>query len=85
MANNSYTSLNPQQKAKPRKRISGAAMMVRGAILAGIGIVISLISYAFASSAADSGGTGYYTVFYGMIVVGVIYLIVGFFRMLAGK
>jgi hypothetical protein len=84
MANNPYTSTNQQQNPKPKKT-SGAAMMARGAIFAAVGIVISMISYSCASAAADSGGTGYYTVFYGIIVIGIIYFIVGFFKMLAGR
>jgi hypothetical protein len=84
MANNPYTSANQQQNSRPKKT-SGAAMMARGAILAVVGIVISMISYSCASAAASSGSTGYYTVFYGAIVIGINYFIVGFFKMLAGR
>jgi hypothetical protein len=50
-----------------------------------VGIVISMISYSCASAVASSGGTGYYTVFYGAIAIGAIYLIVGLFKMLLGR
>lgn len=59
-------------------------MMLRGVILLVGGIVLSLISYSCASSAADNGGTGYYTIFTGAVVVGAIYAIVGFFRWIMG-
>lgn len=83
MANNPNTLGTQQQSAKPKA--SGASMMARGALLTIVGIVISFISYFWASAVSDNGGTGYYTVFYGIIVIGIIYFLVGLVRMLAGK
>src|SRR5436853_6162225 len=70
------------QPARPRRvsrRSRGLTMMLRGTILVVGGIVLSLISYSCASSVADNGGTGYYTIFTGAIVIGVIYAIIGCF------
>jgi len=57
--------------------------MIRGALMAVVGIAITVISYANAQSQADSGSTGYYVVFTGLIVFGVIYFFIGLFRWLA--
>jgi hypothetical protein len=73
------------QQQSPKPKTSGAAMMARGAMLTVVGIVISFISYSCASAVADNGGTGYYSVFYGIIVIGIIYFLIGLVRMLAGK
>jgi hypothetical protein len=60
-------------------------MMLQGVILVVGGIVLSLISYSCASSVAENGGTGYYTIFTGAVVIGVIYTIIGLFRWIAGR
>jgi hypothetical protein len=62
-----------------RKNNKGASMMVYGLLAAVIGLVITGISY----SMAPDGGT--YTVFTGLIVVGIIYFVMGFFKMLSGR
>jgi hypothetical protein len=67
------------------RRSRGLKMMLRGVILLVGGIVLSLISYSCASSAADSGGTGYYTIFTGAMIIGAIYAIFGFFRWIMGR
>jgi hypothetical protein len=84
---------NPQTAAPKRKagryswlrNASGKALMIRGALMAVVGIVITAVSYANAQSQADSGGTGYYVVFTGLIVFGVIYFFIGLFRWLATR
>jgi hypothetical protein len=75
------------QRAKPprmSRRSRGLAMILRGVLLVVGGIVLSMISYSCASSIADNGGTGYYTIFTGAIVIGAMYAIVGFIRWLRG-
>jgi hypothetical protein len=67
------------------KKTSGVSMMGYGALATIIGIIITGISYSQASAVAESGGIGHYTIFTGLIVVGIIYFIIGFFKMLAGK
>jgi hypothetical protein len=59
--------------------------MLLGVILVVGGIVVSVISYSSAISAVGSGGTGYYIIFTGPIVIGAICAIVGFFRWLMGR
>jgi hypothetical protein len=81
---------NPQTVAPKRKagryswmrNASGKALMLRGALMAVVGIAITAISYANAQSQADSGGTGYYVVTSGLIVFGVLYFFIGLFRWL---
>ena len=68
-----------------RRRGRGLTMVLRGVILVVGGIVLSLISYSCASSVAENGGTGYYTIFTGAVVIGVIYTIIGFFRWITGR
>jgi hypothetical protein len=58
---------------------SGFAMMGRGALATIIGLVITGISY----SMTPDGGT--YTICTGLIVCGIIYFVIGFFKMLAGR
>ena len=78
------------QAAKPMRRAryswmrnaSGAALMVRGGLMAIAGIVITAVSYSSAQSQADSGGSGTYVVFTGLIVFGVIYFFIGLVRWL---
>lgn len=62
-----------------KKSISGASMMVYGVLATIIGLVITGISYAM----TPDGGT--YTVFTGLIVGGIVYFVIGFFKKLAGK
>ncbi len=84
------TLANPQTVAPKRKagryswirNTSGKALMLRGALMAVVGIAITAISYANAQSQADSGGTGYYVVTSGLIVFGVLYFFIGLFRWL---
>jgi hypothetical protein len=64
------------------RRSRGLALMLLGGILIVGGIVLSVISYSFASSAA---GNGYYTIFTGPIVIGIICTIFGFFRWIMGR
>ncbi len=81
---------NPQQVTpKPKakryswlRNASGKSLMLRGALMAVVGIAITAISYAYAQSQADSGGTGYYVVTSGLIVFGVLYFFIGLFRWL---
>lgn len=77
--------LNSGRPQRVRRRSRGLTMMLRGVILVVGGIVLSLISYSCASSVAENGGTGYYTIFTGAVVIGVIYTIVGLFRWIAGR
>lgn len=78
------------QAARPRRRTryswmrnaSGTALMLRGGLMAVIGIVITVISYSVAQSQADSGGSGTYVVFTGLILFGVIYFFIGLVRWL---
>jgi hypothetical protein len=63
----------------------GLGMILWGVLLVIGGTVLSIISYSCASSVANSGGTGYYTIFTGAIVIGAIYAIAGFFRWLLGR
>ncbi len=77
-----------QQQARPRRvlrRSRGLRQMLVGVLLLVGGILASSISYSFASSAAQSGGTAYYTIFTGAIVIGAIYTILGFFRWIMGR
>jgi hypothetical protein len=84
---------NPQTAAPKRKtggyswlrNASGKALMIRGALMAVVGIAITAITYANAQSQADSGGSGYYVVCSGLIVFGVIYFFIGLFRWLATR
>ena len=62
-----------------KKSISGASMMGYGVLAIIVGLVITGISY----SMTPDGGS--YTVFIGLIVGGIIYLVIGFFKMLAGR
>ena len=62
-----------------RKTNKSVSMMVYGVLAAVIGLVITGISY----SMAPDGGS--YTIFTGLIVVGIIYFVMGFFKMLSGK
>lgn len=80
-----------QQRAMPWRRAgryswmrnaSGSALMLRGGLMAVIGIVITAISYTNAQSQAESGGSGTYIVFTGLIVFGVIYFFIGLVRWL---
>ena len=64
------------------RNASGKALMIRGALMAVVGIAITAISYANAQSQADSGGTGYYVVTSGLIVFGVLYFFIGLVRWL---
>jgi hypothetical protein len=64
------------------RNASGKALMIRGALMAVVGIAITAISYANAQSQADSGGTGYYIVTSGLIVFGVLYFFIGLVRWL---
>jgi hypothetical protein len=76
------------QSSRPRRvlrRSRGLTMMLQGVILIVGGIVLSLISYSCASSVADTGGAGYYTIFTGAVVIGAIYAIVGFLRWILGR
>src|SRR5260370_17121 len=90
---NQGAQANPQKVAPKRKagryswlrNASGKALMIRGALMAVVGIAITAITYANAQSQADSGGTGYYVVFTGLIVFGVIYFFIGLFRWLATR
>lgn len=58
---------------------SGISMMGYGALATIIGLVITEISY----SMTPDGG--HYTIFTGLIVGGIIYFVIGFFKMLAGR
>ena len=60
-------------------RANGITMMGYGALATIIGLVITGISY----SMTPDGGT--YTVLTGLIVGGIIYFVIGFFKMLVGK
>ena len=79
------------QKAMPRRRAgrygwmrnaSGSALMLRGGLMAVVGIVVSIISYSAAQSQAETSGSGTYAVFSGLIVIGAIYFIMGLIRWL---
>jgi len=59
--------------------------MLVGVVLIVGGILASVISYSFASSAAQSGSTGYYIIFTGAIVIGAIYTIIGFVCWIMGR
>lgn len=81
------TYMSGPQRARPpcmSHRSRGLRMILRGVLLVIGGTVLSIISYSCASSVADNGGTGYYTIFTGAIVIGAIYAIAGFFRWLLG-
>jgi len=67
------------------RRNRGLGMILWGVLLVIGGTVLSIISYSYASSVANSGGSGYYTIFTGAIVIGAIYAIAGFFRWLLGR
>ncbi len=84
---NQGLALSPQPARLRRvlRRSRGLRQMLVGGILVVGGILASVISYSFASSAAQSGSTGYYTIFTGAIVIGAIYNIVGFFRWIMGR
>jgi hypothetical protein len=60
-------------------KTSGASMMGYGALATIVGLIITSISY----SLTPAGG--HYTIFTGLIIGGIIYFVVGFFKMLAGK
>lgn len=75
----------PGRSRRVLRRGRGLTMMLRGVILIVGGIVLSIISYSCASSVADNGGTGYYTIFTGAVVIGVIYAIVGLVRWILGR
>jgi hypothetical protein len=77
--------LNSGRPQRVRRTSRGLTIMLRGVILVVGGIVLSLISYSCASSVAENGGTGYYTIFTGAVVIGVIYTIIGFFRWILGR
>ena len=50
--------------------------------MAVVGTVITVISYSIAQSQAESGGSGTYVVFTGLIIVGAIYFLMGLVRWL---
>src|SRR5260370_3645313 len=85
---NQGAQANPQTAAPKRKarryswlrNASGKALMIRGALMAVVGIAITVISYANAQSQADSGGTGHYVVFTRLLVFGMIYFFIRPFR-----
>ena len=64
------------------RNASGTALMLRGGLMAIVGIVITVISYSIAQSQAESGGSSTYIVFTGLIVFGVIYFLMGLVRWL---
>jgi hypothetical protein len=79
MANNPPTSPNQGTPvAKPVQR-RGAAMMGRGAVLAGLGLVLTFVFNAI------SGATGFTVAFTGAIVFGSILFIIGLLRWLVGR
>ncbi len=82
------------QTAMPKRRAgryswmrnaSGPALMVRGGLMAIVGIVITVISYASAQSQADTSGSGTYVIFTGVIVIGAIYFIMGLIRWISTR
>ena len=82
------------QQAMPRRRAgrygwmrnaSGSALMLRGGLMALVGIVVTAISYANAQSQAESGGSGTYVVLSGLIVIGGIYFVMGLIRWLSTR
>jgi hypothetical protein len=56
-------------------------MMMRGIIAAVLGVILTVIAQAI----SDSTGSSFTVVFTGLIVVGVLYTIAGFFRWLVGR
>ncbi|HEY4035867.1 MAG TPA: hypothetical protein VGL94_18070 [Ktedonobacteraceae bacterium] len=66
-------------------RSKGLRLLLLGIVLVIGSIVFSVISYSFAIFAVNSGGTGYYTIFMGAVVVGAICAIIGFFRWILGR
>jgi hypothetical protein len=80
MANNPQIS-SPQQSTRPSGRRIGATMMMRGIIAAVLGVILTVIAQAI----SDSTGSSFTVVFTGLIVVGVLYTIAGFFRWLVGR
>lgn len=75
MATNPQSS-TPSRPRPVRRRQSGLQQMLYGIVLAVIGVIATVISNAIASST----GSSTYIVFTGLIIVGVIYAIWGFFR-----
>jgi uncharacterized membrane protein len=80
MANNPQIS-SPQQGNRPSGRRIGATMMLRGIIAVVLGIILTVIAQAI----ADSTGSNFTVVFTGLVVVGALYTIAGFFRWLVGR
>ena len=77
----------PQQAGLRRVlcRSKGLRLLLLGIVLVIGGIVLSIISYSFANFTVNSGGTGYYTIFTGAVVIGAICAIIGFFRWILGR
>ena len=75
MAMNPQSS-TPQRSRAARPRQSGLQQMVYGLILAVAGVVLTIVARVVATSL----GASVTVVFTGLIIVGVVYAIVGFFR-----
>jgi len=72
-------AMNPQSPQRPqtaRSRQSGPQQMLYGLLLAVVGVILTVVARVIATSL----GASYTVVFSGLIVVGVIYAIIGFFR-----
>jgi hypothetical protein len=68
-----------QQRPRPvRRGQTPQQQMIYGLGLAVLGIVLTIV-FQFIASAT---GSSYTVVFYGMTIIGIIYLLVGFVRML---
>src|SRR5258708_30808120 len=88
---NQGAQANPQKVAPKRKagryswlrNASGKALMIRGALMAVVGIAITAITYANAQSQADSGGTRHYVVFTRPLLFWTLSLFIGLLPPLA--
>ncbi|HEX7736583.1 MAG TPA: hypothetical protein VF458_17175 [Ktedonobacteraceae bacterium] len=71
-----------QQTQRPvRRGRTGKQQFVYGLMLTGLGIVLTIV---FQFIAAATGST-YTVVFYGLTIIGIIYALIGLFRMIAKR
>jgi uncharacterized membrane protein len=75
MAMNPQSS-TPQRPRAARSRQSGLQQMVYGLVLAVVGVILTVVVRVIATSI----GASYTIVFSGLIAVGIIYALIGFFR-----
>jgi len=69
-------SSTPRRPRATRPRQNGFQQMVYGLILAAAGVILTIVAQAIATSL----GASVTIIFTGLIIVGVIYAIIGFFR-----